>query len=163
MKPVKNAVSFVIFAPETGEHPSDTATQPEGPPQNGRRSRKILTVRRPEDDEELPGVWGLPAGSLLERETFPDGVVRAGEEKLGVELEVEEILNDGQTERDEHVLYMKLFRARIVEGTPTVPQEVGAITQYTEWEWADPERLRVAAANGSLCSRLLLDYLDLEQ
>lgn len=143
MKPVRNAISFVIHRPEEyGD------------------SERVLLVRRPEDDEDLPGVWGLPAGSLLERETFPEAVGRAGREKLGVELEVEEVLNDGQTERDDYLLYMKLFRARIVDGEPEVPQPVEGITQYSSWEWADPKRLRDAADRGSLCSRLLLEHLE---
>ena len=51
-----------------------------------RNGDRILTVRRPDDDEELPGIWGLPAGSFEGTETLEDVVVRIGRDKLGVEL-----------------------------------------------------------------------------
>ena len=47
----------------------------------------LLLVRRPDDDESLPGVWGLPAVSLAPGESEEDAVRRAGRDKLGVELE----------------------------------------------------------------------------
>ena len=28
------------------------------------RGDEILVIRRPPDDDELPGVWGLPAGTI---------------------------------------------------------------------------------------------------
>ena len=46
----------------------------------------LLLVRRPDDDDDLPGVWGLPAASLAEGESEEDAVRRAGREKLGVEV-----------------------------------------------------------------------------
>ena len=46
----------------------------------------LLLVRRPEDDESLPGVWGLPAASLAGSESEEDAVRRAGREELGVEV-----------------------------------------------------------------------------
>ena len=46
----------------------------------------LLLVRRPDDDENLPGVWGLPAVSLAAGESEEDAVRRAGRDKLGVEL-----------------------------------------------------------------------------
>ena len=38
----------------------------------------LLLVRRPDDDESLPGVWGLPAASLAQGESEEDAVRRAG-------------------------------------------------------------------------------------
>ncbi|HEX9107901.1 MAG TPA: NUDIX domain-containing protein [Longimicrobiales bacterium] len=138
MKPVKRSVSFAIF------HPADAS--------------RVLVVQRPHDDEDLPDAWGLPAGSLRGDESWVDAVRRAGREKLGVELEVTGELNRGTLERAHYTLEMRLLEARIVSGTPVVPQPVAGVTQYQAWRWATSDVLEPAAAAGSLCSRLFLAY-----
>jgi ADP-ribose pyrophosphatase YjhB (NUDIX family) len=113
----------------------------------------VLLVRRPEDDESLPGLWGLPAVSLKPGESEHDAVRRAGRDKLGVELAPIEPLSEeraaggGQAMRD--------WAARVEAGTPSVPQP-GEGTQYTELRWASPGELAPAARAGSLCARALL-------
>jgi 8-oxo-dGTP diphosphatase len=107
----------------------------------------VLLVRRPEDDESLPGVWGLPAASLGDRESEQDAVRRAGREKLGVEVRPLEPLGEERT--------MTGWRVEIVAGRPSVPQQ-GPNTQYTELRWGEPAELVPAARQGSLCSRVLL-------
>lgn len=118
----------------------------------------VLAVRRPEDDEDLPGHWGLPAASLREGEDWEEAVLRTGPEKMGVKLAVGPQMNEGRTERADHVLHMRLYDARLLEGRPEVPQPAAGVTQYTDWEWAEPERLREAAGAGSLCSALYLEW-----
>jgi 8-oxo-dGTP diphosphatase len=107
----------------------------------------LLLVRRPEGDESLPGVWGLPAASLAEGESAEDAVRRAGREKLGVEVAPLGPLGSEGSMTD--------WEARIVAGTPSVPQK-GPNTQYTELRWGEPSELVPAARKGSLCSRVLL-------
>ncbi|MFW6080069.1 MAG: NUDIX domain-containing protein, partial [Gemmatimonadota bacterium] len=118
---------------------------------------EVLQVRRPPDDEHLPNVWGLPAGTLREGESWEDAVRRSGPEKLGVELEVGPELNRGSTERADYTLEMKLFEARIVAGEPRVPQPDVGVTRYTDWRWGPARDLAPAAEKGSLCSRLFLE------
>ncbi len=138
MKPVKRAVSFAIFRPD---HPD-----------------QVLAVLRPPDDQDLPNAWGLPAGSLRPGEDWADAVRRAGREKLGVELEPGEELRRGTLERAAYTLEMRLLAARIVAGEPAVPQPDPTVTQYSAWKWAYAAELEPAAARGSLCSRLFLEY-----
>lgn len=136
MKPVRRAVSFAITNPG--------------------RSGRVLLVRRPLDDADLPGVWGLPAGSPREGESDEEAVLRAGREKLGVELDVGGELRRGITERTGYRLEMGLFEAQIAAGEPAIPQPHSEVTQYIDWRWGEPEELRPAAERGSLCSRLYL-------
>jgi len=138
MKPVKRSVSCAIFRPE----------QP----------AQVLAVQRPADDEDLPDAWGLPAASLRPGEDWTDAVRRAGREKLGVELDVGAELRRGSLERAAYTLEMRLLQASILAGEPGVPQPDPAVTQYAAWKWAAPAELAPAAARGSLCSRLLLEY-----
>jgi ADP-ribose pyrophosphatase YjhB (NUDIX family) len=135
MKPLKKAIAFVIY--------------------NKDRTR-FLAVKRPADDEDLPNLWGLPAGSLKSGETFENAVLRSGREKLGVELRILKMIGEGRIERKKYILRMKEYDAEIIRGKPKVPQPVRGVTQYQDWKWATPEELREAAEKGSLCSRIFL-------
>ena len=74
----------------------------------------LLLVRRPDDDEDLPGVWGLPAVTLAENESEEDAVRRAGRDKLGVEVRpLRAIGTDG---------FMTDWEAELASGEPAVPQ-----------------------------------------
>jgi 8-oxo-dGTP pyrophosphatase MutT (NUDIX family) len=111
------------------------------------RPEGVLLVRRPDGDESLPGVWGLPAASLANGESERDAVRRAGREKLGVEVRPLDPLGSE--------LSMTDWLVEVVEGEPSVPQD-GPNTQYAELRWGDPRELVPAARQGSLCSRALL-------
>jgi 8-oxo-dGTP pyrophosphatase MutT (NUDIX family) len=111
------------------------------------RPEGVLLVRRPDGDESLPGVWGLPAASLADGESERDAVRRAGREKLGVEVRPLDPLGSELTMTD--------WQVEDVDGEPSVPQD-GPNTQYAELRWGDPSELVPAARQGSLCSRALL-------
>ena len=133
-KPVREAVSYVIYKPG---------------------SEEFLIVLRPEDDTDLPGVWGLPAGSKKDGESWEEAVLRAGMEKLGVELRILRVLADGEAEREGYTLRMRLYEAAIAAGGPRVPGPFGG-TRYEAWRWGVAEDLQEAASRGSLCCRLYL-------
>jgi 8-oxo-dGTP diphosphatase len=120
------------------------------------RPGTVLIVQRPDDDDDLPGVWGLPAASLAPGEDWHDTALRAGREKLGVSLRIGSMLRHGSLQRAEYTLEMRLFEAVILGGIPSVPQDVAGVTQYRAWRWGRAEDLRAAAEKGSLCSRLFL-------
>jgi ADP-ribose pyrophosphatase YjhB (NUDIX family) len=118
----------------------------------------VLLVRRPDDDDSLPGLWGLPAVSLREGESESEALLRVGRDKLGVEVEPLEPIGEEQAERPNHRIEMRDWSARIAAGTPSVPQ-LGEGTQYVEWRWGDPSELVPAARAGSVCARVLLRAL----
>jgi ADP-ribose pyrophosphatase YjhB (NUDIX family) len=136
MKQTKHAIAFVVWNQDRD---------------------KVLAVQRPGNDEDLPDVWGLPAGSLREGETFEDCVVRSGREKLGVDVCIIQLLAEGESERTACILRMKEYEVEIVQGEPSVPQPLEGMTQYQRWQWAEPALLQEAAQKGSLCSRLFLE------
>ena len=135
MKPLKRSVSLVIESPAG-----------------------VLLVRRPDDDDSLPGLWGLPAASLREGESEREALLRVGRDKLGVEVEPLEPIGEDEAERDDHRIQMRDWSARIAAGVPAVPQR-GEGTQYVEWRWGDPAELAPAARAGSVCARVLLRAL----
>ena len=122
-----------------------------------RNGGRVLIVQRPADDEDLPNAWGLPAASLRAGETWQDAVVRAGRDKLGVELKVGDELKRGSLQRSSYTLEMRLYEAEIVTGRPIVPQPKAGVTQYQNWKWGVADDLVPATERGSLCCRLFLE------
>lgn len=138
MKPLRNAIAFVIY--------------------NEDRS-KILEILRPMDDEDLPNVWGLPAGTIKNGETFEECIHRSLKEKLGIEGDIVKFIGEGSTNRKDYDLFMKLYEVKITKGTPKAPQKVLGVTQYQRCEWRNADDLRKAASMGSLCCTLYLQSI----
>jgi ADP-ribose pyrophosphatase YjhB (NUDIX family) len=140
----------------------------------------VLLVQRPHDDDDLPDAWGLPAATLTGDESHADAARRAGRDKLGLELRIGRVLNEGSRQRSAYRLDMQLVEAWIRSGKPNVdagtdsdaaddtparhdanPPKSDAsrpagITRYQAWRWGRLKDLRPAAERGSLCSILAL-------
>src|SRR5262245_32534733 len=110
-----------------------------------RNGDRILAIRRPDNDDELPGVWGLPAGSFRDAETLDDLVSRIGRDKLGVFLTPKRRLASGAQQRERYRLEMELWEA-----------ELAGIPSGAEWKWTNLETLEEGRDRGSLCCRLAL-------
>jgi 8-oxo-dGTP diphosphatase len=107
------------------------------------KENHILAIRRSESDDEFPGIWGLPAGTLHGSETVEDVIVRIGRDKLRVDLSPIRKIAAGTQIRATYRLEMALWEASM-DGEPT----------YPEWQWAPVDLLRSGAAAGSLCCAL---------
>ena len=119
----------------------------------------VLTVQRPDDDEDLPGVWGLPATTIRHDESANDAAHRLGTRKLGADLTLGTLLAEGTQERSTHHLAMTLYAASLGATAPELPEPKNHIddaTYYTKWEWAPRESLIQGARMGSLCCQLAL-------
>jgi ADP-ribose pyrophosphatase YjhB (NUDIX family) len=132
VKPLKRSISLVI-----------------------ERADEILLVRRPDDDESLPGLWGLPAATLRSDESEEDAVRRAAHTKLGVEARPLRPIGEAEAERPGYRIHMRDWLAEIEAGEPSVPQPSDG-TQYDALRWGDPRDLVPAAKAGSLCCRVML-------
>jgi len=108
-----------------------------------RNGELILSVRRPDDDDELPGVWGLPAGTFRSSELVEDLIARIGQQKLGVTLAPIRKLTEGTQVRPAYRLQMELWEVSM-EGTPTHPA----------YQWAGVDVLKAGMSLGSLCCEL---------
>jgi len=137
MKPVKRSVAVVVRAPDGA----------------------FLVVRRPDDPADpLAGVWGFPAVTLAEGEDEMSAVIRAGRDKLGVQLAPGQRIGAATADRGEYLLFLADYEATIRTGTPVVPQPDTSVTQYAGWRYTtDPADVAAAAAKGSVCSQLFLE------
>ncbi len=110
------------------------------------QGQKVLSVHRSDDDDELPGIWGLPAGTLRPSETAEDLITRIGRDKLGVKLSPVRKVTSGRQIRPLYLLEMELWEASMT-GTPS----------HENWRWAKIDSLRAGAAAGSLCCDLAIN------
>jgi 8-oxo-dGTP diphosphatase len=110
-----------------------------------RKGTQILSTRRSDADDELPGVWGLPAGSYRGDETLQELVERIGAQKLGIRLNPVRLVAEGRQERPAYVLQMELWEASM-SGIPVHPA----------FRWAPLNSLAPGRAQGSLCCELAL-------
>jgi predicted TIM-barrel fold metal-dependent hydrolase len=135
---IKRSVAVVVRGPEAGT---------------------FLVVKRPDDPgDPLAGVWGLPAVTLADGEDERAAAVRAGRDKLGVELAPGDRLGQASADRGDYLLVLADYEATIVDGAPVVPQADASVTQYVEWRYTtDPAVLAEAAARGSLCAQIFLE------
>ncbi len=123
---------------------------------------RVLQIRRPADDEDLPLAWGLPAATLRDGEEWDDAVRRAARDKLDLDVEPGAILRGGALERAAYRLEMRLYEARIMHGAPRVIGRDPEATHYVDFRWGTAEGLEPAARAGSLCSRLYLETVTKE-
>jgi ADP-ribose pyrophosphatase YjhB (NUDIX family) len=119
---------------------------------------KILLVQRPEDDPELPGVWGLPAVSLRAGETDREALERLFRTKLGIEPTVARFCCEGEQQRPTYRLRMRLYEAVLPVPAPSLPPRSASsdVTLYSTWRWGTLQELQPAADAGSLCAQLAL-------
>jgi ADP-ribose pyrophosphatase YjhB (NUDIX family) len=113
-----------------------------------RNGDRFLSTRRSDTDDELPGVWGLPAGSYRGSETLEELVARIGRDKLAVTLTPIGRLAHGRQVRPQYILDMELWEAE-TSGEPRHP----------EWQWATADILEAGKFQGSLCCRLALETI----
>lgn len=128
--------------------------------QGGERVLAVLRPHRP--DDEFPGLWGLPAVTLLPGEDAPSAAVRCGRQKLGLEVAPLAVLGEKEGERPEGRLVLTLVEARPLRWPPRLPDPTSdtSVTLYEAWEWKRPEELRITAEAGSLCCQLLLECME---
>jgi len=111
----------------------------------------IFSVRRPDNDDELPGVWGLPAGTFRNSESVEELIARIGQQKLGVTLVPIRKLTEGTQDRPAYRLQMELWEVSM-EGTPKHPA----------YQWSRVDVLKAGVTLGSLCCELAVS-LDAEK
>jgi ADP-ribose pyrophosphatase YjhB (NUDIX family) len=121
----------------------------------------FLAVKRANDPtDDLANVWGFPAISLKEGETHLEGAIRVGKQKLGIDIELGEKIGDSTHDRDDYIIHLTDYKAKITKGVPTAPQGDISVSQYSECKFSnDPTILFEAASKGSLCTQLYLQSI----
>jgi 8-oxo-dGTP diphosphatase len=123
------------------------------------RPRSFLVVKRPEDDPELGGYWGLPATSMRPGELPEDAARRVCREKLGCDAVPLRLVGTMFQKRTAYDMFFMDIEMLLISGKPDVRSSHSAHTVYAEQRWTINPRLLVPSAQqGSCCSTIFLTY-----
>jgi len=121
--------------------------------------QEFLVVKRPDDDPDLSGEWGLPAISLRPGELPEAGAKRACEEKLGCEADPVRLLGIMFQKRNSYDIFLMDVEMGLGAGQiADIHDAATKRTAYTDQKWTtDPMVLMPSARNGSCCSGIFLN------
>lgn len=119
---------------------------------------EFLAVKRPADDPDLRGHWGLPAATLRPGELPEDAARRVCKEKLGCEAKPGRFLGIMFQKRNSYDIFlMDIEMTLIGDRQPDVHAANTENTAYVEQKWSsDPMDLMPSAKGGSCCSSIFL-------
>jgi len=121
-------------------------------------TNKFLLVKRPEDDPDLGGQWGLPATTLKSGELPEEAARRVCREKLACDGLPIRFLGSMTQKRNSYNLCLMDIEMLLVRDTANVKKATAPGTLYTAQKWTDnPMDLMSAAEHGSCCASIFLE------
>ncbi len=138
MKPVKYVVAIIL---KDGQNPS-----------------RFLTVKRPDDDPDLRGSWGLPAVTLTQGELLESGAERVCREKLRCNAVATRFVGAMFQKRNSYDIFLVDIEMIVVgDQNPDCTTSDTTHTKYVRQKWTtDPLTLMRSAKRGSCCSSIFL-------
>lgn len=120
---------------------------------------EFLIVKRPDDDPDLRGHWGLPAVTLRPGELSGLSARRVCREKLGCAAEPGRFSGILFQKRNSYDIFLMDIEMTLAPGqTADIHAASTAHTAYIEQKWTtDPMDLMESARNGSCCSSIFLN------
>ena len=125
--------------------------------------KEFLETRRPLDDADHPGLWGLPANNLKEGELPEDGAKRICHEKLYCEAKPVRFIGAMSQKRNTYDICLMEYEMELLNNEePNVKKADTEGTAYIDQKWtSDPKELIESAKAGACCSTLLVTDLGL--
>lgn len=122
------------------------------------KNGEYLAVKRPDDDPDLRGAWGLPAATMKDGELPEQAAARVCKEKLNCIAEPIRFLGIMFQKRNSYDIFLMDVEMQLDETKqPDVSEAQSEHTVYTEQMWTDdPQVMLPAAQHGSCCSSIFL-------
>ena len=119
---------------------------------------EFLVVKRPDDDPDLRGSWGLPAATMKEGELPEQAALRVCNEKLHCTGTPERFLGLMYQKRNSYNIFLMDIVVELTgDAEPDVRQAQTEHTAYVGQKWTtDPMDLMESARHGSCCSSIFL-------
>jgi ADP-ribose pyrophosphatase YjhB (NUDIX family) len=119
---------------------------------------EFLVVKRPDDDPDLRGAWGLSAVTMVSNELPEQAALRVCREKLNCEATPVRFLGLMYQERNSYDIFLMDIEMELTGDTqPDVHQAHTEHTAYVDQKWTnDPMDLMPSARHGSCCSSIFL-------
>lgn len=126
--------------------------------ENPKNESEILVVKRSPEDDSLPNVWGLPAGSLKSSELPEQIVRRIGLEKLGTQVEPKSFIGIKSADRGSYELILMEIRVKLIGKEPNVNEVNSTGSVYVDQKWTSDFSILIPGAKlGSICDRVFLE------
>ena len=121
-------------------------------------SDEFLVVKRPDDDPDLGGHWGLPAVSMKDGELPEQATQRVCKEKLDCKATAVRFMGLMYQKCNSYDIFLMDIEMILDEGQTTdVHNAHTENTAYTDQKWTtDPMDLMASAKGGSCCSSIFL-------
>lgn len=118
----------------------------------------FLVVKRPDDDPDLGGHWGFPAGTLKPGELPEQAAKRICKEKLNCGTDATRFLGLMFQKRNNYDIFLMDLDMILAEGQqPDVHAATTENTAYVDQKWSsNPQDLMASAEGGSCCSSIFL-------
>ncbi|HEX7963364.1 MAG TPA: NUDIX hydrolase [Candidatus Saccharimonadales bacterium] len=125
---------------------------------NSTDPNQFLIVKRPDEDPDLAGSWGLPATSLRPGELPEAAALRVCREKLHCEGRPTRFLGIMFQKRNSYDIFLMDVEMELTgDAQPDVHAAKTEHTAYVEQKWTtDPLELMPAAKHGSCCASIFL-------
>jgi 8-oxo-dGTP diphosphatase len=118
---------------------------------------KFLVVRRPKDDPDLGGSWGLPAVSLQAGELPEEAARRICQEKLHCNAVPTRLIGAMFQKRNSYDILLMDIEMALTRGEADYKLANTEHTAYVDQKWtSDPKNLMKSAQKGSCCSSIFL-------
>lgn len=109
------------------------------------------------DNDSFAGQWGLPEASLRKDESNEDAAKRAAKDKLGVDIEVIEVIGDMTVDKGDYLEHLTEYLVQTIGGEVSLETRDASVSRYAEFKYNDDAKILIPAAkNGSVCSRIYL-------
>jgi hypothetical protein len=124
---------------------------------------KFLLVKRPDDDPDLRGAWGLPALTAKPNELPEETARRVCREKLGCDGVPTRFLGAMVQKRNSYDICLMDIEVQLNGATsPDVAKATAPSTRYSQQKWTNqPMDLMPAAKEGSCCASIYLSSVSL--
>lgn len=121
-------------------------------------SDEFLAVKRPDDDPDLSGHWGLPAASMKDGELPEQAAVRVCKEKLDCKAVPIRFVGLMYQKRNSYDIFLMDIEMSLGDNqTADVHSANTENTKYIDQMWTgDPMDLMASAKGGSCCSSIFL-------
>lgn len=121
---------------------------------------EFLVVKRPDDDPDLRGSWGLPAATMVTDELPEQAALRVCKEKLNCQAVPKRFLGLMFQKRNSYDIFLMDIEMELTgDAVPDVLKADTEHTAYVEQKWtSDPMDLMPSAQHGSCCSSIFLTH-----
>jgi ADP-ribose pyrophosphatase YjhB (NUDIX family) len=119
---------------------------------------EFLVVKRPDDDPDLRGSWGLPAVTMVAGELPEQAALRVCTEKLNCQAVPKRFLGLMYQKRNSYDIFLMDIEMELSgDKQPDASQAVTERTAYVDQKWtSNPMDLMSSARHGSCCSSIFL-------